>query len=222
MHVAGAGLRGEELVRAHHLAEAVERMMHALRVEDVDLLLRLGVPELEPDEEPVELGLGQREGAFVLDRVLRRHDEERVGELVGRAVDGDLPLLHRLEERRLRLRGRAVDLIGEDDLAHHRAGSELEVVPLLVEDRDAGDVRGQQVGGELDAAEAAAERAGEGLREDRLACARDVLDEDVTTTEERHDREFDLVVLAEDDSLDVLDDAGDLPCEGAAVQTNSP
>jgi len=44
----------------------------------------------------------------------------------------------------------------------------------------------------------------------------------VTTAEERHDREFDLVVLAEDDSLDVLDDAGDLPCEGAAVQTNSP
>jgi hypothetical protein len=30
------------------------------------------------------------------------------------------------------------------------------------------------------------------------------------------------VVLAEDDPLDVLDDAGDLPAEPSAVQTNSP
>jgi len=58
MDVADAPLRGEELVRGHDLTEAVERVMHALGIQDVDLLLRLRVTELQPDEEPVELGLG--------------------------------------------------------------------------------------------------------------------------------------------------------------------
>ena len=40
------------------------------------------VAELEPDHEAVDLRLGQRVGALVLDRVLRREDEERAGELV--------------------------------------------------------------------------------------------------------------------------------------------
>ena len=52
----------------------------------------------------------------------------------------------------------AVDLVGQHDLGHDRAGAELEVAGLLVVDRDAGDVAGQQVGRELDALEAAADR----------------------------------------------------------------
>src|SRR5436190_1775956 len=66
MHVTNAGLRGEELVRGHDLAEGVERVMDALRVQDVDLFLRLGVAQLQPDEESVQLRLGEREGPFVL------------------------------------------------------------------------------------------------------------------------------------------------------------
>ncbi len=179
--------------------------------------------ELEPDEEAIELGFRQREGALVLDRVLGGHDEERVGQLVGRPVDGDLALLHRLEECGLGLWRRAVDLVGEDDLAHHRAGPELERVALLVEDRDAGDVGRQEVRGELDAPEAAAERTREGLREDGLAGPGNVFDEDVPAAEERDDRELDLVVLAEDDPFNVLDHAGDLLGKPSfAVQTNSP
>ena len=80
------------------------------------------------------------------------------GMLVGDAVHRHLPLLHALEERRLGLGRRPVDLVGEHDLAHDRAGPELELLGLLVVDRDAGDVGRQQVGRELDAPEGAAER----------------------------------------------------------------
>ena len=70
-----------------------------LLVEDDDLLERLRVAEADAQHEPVELGLGQGERALVLDRVLGRDDEERVGHRVGDAVDRRLALLHALEQR---------------------------------------------------------------------------------------------------------------------------
>ena len=97
--------------------ELVERVRPLLLVEDHDLLERLRVAEPDPEHEPVELGLRQGERALVLDRVLGRDDEERVGHRVGRAVDRRLALLHALEQARLGLRRRPVDLVGEDDLA---------------------------------------------------------------------------------------------------------
>ena len=108
---------------------------------------------------------------------------------------------------RLGLGRRPIDLVGEDDLAHDRARPELELARLLVEDRQARDVRGQQVRRELDPPERAAEAAGDGLREHRLAGPGHVLDEQVPTTEERHEGEADFVMLADDDALDVGQDA---------------
>src|SRR5690606_4269024 len=137
----------------------------------------------------VELGLGERERALVLNRVLRRHDHERLRQLVADAVDGDLPLLHRLEERRLRLRRRAVDLVGQDDLGHDRPGVELEGARGLVVDRDAGDVRGEQVRRELNALEGAARGPREGAGKHRLTDAGYVLDQEVAATEESRSEE---------------------------------
>ena len=70
------------------------------------------IAETEPHEEAVELRFGQREGAFVIDRVLRGDDEERRFERVGLAVGGDAPLGHRFEQGRLRARRGAVDFVG--------------------------------------------------------------------------------------------------------------
>ena len=88
---------------------------------------------------------GQGERALVLDRVLGRDDEERVGHHVGRPVDRRLALLHALEQGGLGLRRRPVDLVGQDDLAHDRARPELELLGLLVVDRQAGHVGREQV-----------------------------------------------------------------------------
>src|SRR6267142_1142442 len=54
-------------------------------------------------------------------------------EIVGVHVLG-----HRLEQRRLGLRHRAVDLVDEQDVREYRPGPELEVPGLLVVDREAG------------------------------------------------------------------------------------
>ena len=126
------------------------------------------------------------------------------GELARHPVDRDLLLGHRLEERRLRLRHRAVDLVDEDDVREHGAGPELEVALPLVEDGEAGDVRRLEVGRALDARfvapsiEPAIARARIGLRRPR-----DVLEQHVPAAEERRQDELDLLPLPEDDRLDV-------------------
>src|SRR5664280_2633248 len=53
-------------------------------------------------------------------------------------------LLECMEERGLRLGRGAVDLVGKDHLGEDGARAELELLRLLVVDREAGDVRGQQ------------------------------------------------------------------------------
>ena len=161
----------------------------ALRLEDRDLGVAARVADPQAHQEPVELRLGQRIGALELDRVLRRDHEERARERVRVRVDGDLPLLHRLEQRRLRLRRRAVDLVGEHDVGEHAARAELELVRRPVPDRHADDVGGEEVGRELDAVPRRRDRAGDRLGERRLADAGHVLDEQVALGEQAHERE---------------------------------
>ena len=81
--------------------------------EDVPFLLGRRVTERDPQQEAVELRLGQRVRALVLDRVGRGQHVERLGERERRALDGDLALLHRLEQRGLGLRRGPVDLVYE-------------------------------------------------------------------------------------------------------------
>ena len=81
----------------------------------------LGIVDEDVEHEAVELGLGQRIGAFLLDRVLRGQHEERLGQRCRVPPDGDLVLLHRLQQRRLRLGRRAVDLVGQDHVGEDRA-----------------------------------------------------------------------------------------------------
>ena len=80
-------------------------------------------------QEAVDLRLRQRVGALGLDRVLRRHREERPRHRVGGAADRHLVLLHHLEQRRLDLRRRAVDLVGEQEVCEHRPELGVEASP---------------------------------------------------------------------------------------------
>ena len=137
------------------------------------------------------------------------------------AVDRDLVLGHRLEQRRLRLRQRPVDLVHDQDVREDRAGPELEPARLRVPDGEPGDVRRLQVGRALDPRrDAAVDARGERAREHRLRRARHVLEQDVTARRERGQREADHVGLPHDHLLDVAEQpVGDLPGrpEGALV-----
>ena len=202
-------LAGEDLLDGGHRGQLLERGGGLEAVEHPHLLLEGEVADAHLDQEAVDLGLGEGEGAAELERLLGREHDEGLGEAVGDAVDGDLPLLHRLEQARLGLRGGAVDLVGEEHLGEDRAPSEFEGGGLGIEDVDPGDVTGEQVGGELDALEEAAEGAGQGLGELRLADPGDVLDEDVATAEEGDHTLLDLGLLAHDDRADTLDEPPD-------------
>src|SRR5438132_11806321 len=99
--LARGGLSAEELLRGQHLIDRLEWVDVSLRIEDGDLFELLWVAEMNTHEEAVELCLGKRERALILDRVLRGPDEERLRQLVDAPVDGCLVLILRLQHRTL-------------------------------------------------------------------------------------------------------------------------
>ena len=144
----------------------------------------------------------------MLDRVLGREHEERPLEPARQALARHLVLLHRLEQRRLRLRRGAVDLVGEEEVREDRPGAELEVGGALVVDRRAGHVGGHQVGRELDPAEAQSGRLREGARHQRLGQAGEILDQDVAVGEQAEQDELERLTLADDRALDLVEQPG--------------
>ena len=197
----------DDLVGRDHGLEVVDRVLELEPGEHRRLLLGRRIAEIEADQEPVELGLGQ---AGTSPRGPRGSGSRstRNGGVRSYVVPSTetLPLGHRLQERRLGPRRGPVDLVGQDDLREDRAGPELELGRLRVEDRGAGDVRRQQVGRALHPLERRPDAAGQGPREHRLGHARHVLEQDVPLGEIGDQRQDDLLPLADDDLLDVGDD----------------
>ena len=117
-HAAHHRHRGVDRLQPRDRGHAVFRRVqhagpHAVLTHDPALIFlgRIGQDLLE--QEPVELRLRQRIRALLLDRVLRGDDGEAGTQLVLHAIDGDMPLLHGLQQRGLRLGWRAVDLVRE-------------------------------------------------------------------------------------------------------------
>ena len=119
---------------------------------------------------------------------------------MGLAADRHLTLGHDLEQRRLHLRGSAVDLVGEHEVGEHRAELDVERLGRRAVDAGAHDVGGDEVGRELDAGERAAEhlrqrRDGQGLAE-----AGDAFEEAVAAGEQADEHPLEDAVLADDDA----------------------
>ncbi len=143
---------------------------------------RRGPPDVQLEEEAVDLGLRQRVRPLQVDRVLARQHEERERKVPRLAHHRHPPLGHRLEHRRLRLGARPVHLIGEQHVGEDRPGLERHrplAVVALFEDERAGDVAGHQVGRELHPAELEVQQLAERADEHRLADARHPLQQHV-------------------------------------------
>ena len=127
------------------------------------------------------------------------------------AADGDLVLLHRLQQRRLRLRRRAVDLVGQDHVGEDRAlaGTGTRRLPdglVLLDHLGAGDVGGHQVGRELDAAELQRQRVGQRADHQRLGQPRHADQQAVPAGEHGHQQLLDHLLLADDHPAQLLGD----------------
>ena len=117
-------------------------------------------------------------------------------------------LRHSFQQRGLRLRHRTVDLVDQDDVGEDRAGPKLEVALPLIEDRQTGDVRRLQVRSALDARRSrAVDRLGDRPGEHGLRGAGHVLEQHVAPAHQRGEDELDLLSLAVDDGLDVVQEA---------------
>ena len=164
-----------------------------------------GVADLDHQHEPVQLGLGQGVGPFLLDRVLGGHHQERIGQRVGRVADGDLTLLHRLQQRGLHLGRGPVDLVGQHQVGEDRAALGHELALGLVVDDRAHDVGRQQIGRELDALKAHRQRVRQGLDGQGLGQAGHPLQQHVATGEQADQDAVDHRLLTDDDLADLGD-----------------
>ena len=162
-----------------------------------------GIADPHAQEEAVELAFGQRIRPFELERVLRGEHQKRRPERPRLAVHGDLAVVHRFEQGALGAGRGAVDLVGQHDLGEERAGLEDELPARLMKDAGADQVAGEQVGRELDAVERTGQAAGQGLGQQRLADAGNVLEQQVAVGQQGDEREVDDVVLAQEDRGDV-------------------
>jgi hypothetical protein len=110
-------------------------------------------------------------------------------------------LLHDLQQRALHLGGRAVDLVGEQQVGEHRAELGAERAAVGLPDPGADDVGGDQVGRELDAGERAAQRLGERADGQRLGQAGDAFEQDVAAGQQRDEHALEHRILAYDNAL---------------------
>ena len=146
-------------------------------------------------QEAVELRLGQRIDALLLDRILRRHHHEPIAKREAFAVDRHGALLHRLQQRRLRLGRGAVDFVGEQQIGENRPARQREGAGLKVEQIRTDDVARHQIGRELDPPEIEPDHARETAREQRLGGARWPFEQHVPAREQGDEQDVDRRLL---------------------------
>jgi hypothetical protein len=189
LDLSGRLTQGDHVLARHDRFEPGQLRGRRVVAQDGGFFGRVRVADVQSHQEAVELRLGQRVGAVVLERVLRCDHEERTGQGVRNSVDGDRGLAHRFEQRGLGLRARAVDLVGQNHVGEQRAGLKGEVGAGPAVDHlrggDAQDVAGQQVAGELDTLEAGVDGAGQRVGQRGLAHARHVFQQQMAAGDQR-------------------------------------
>ena len=216
-HVVGDGHPADELLEVLDFGTGDDRLHVRHRIgrrglHDAQLLRVRRIIDPRVEHETVELGFRQRVRAFLFDRVLGREDEEGRRQRVVLAGHRHGALLHRFEQGGLRFGRRSVDLVCQHDVRKNRPLHEFELA-RLVEDLGADDVGGHQVGRELDAVEAEAERPRDGVDEEGFGQTRHTDQQHVAASKDRRGNFPDDVVLAYDDLPDFREQRPVFPIE---------
>ena len=156
-------------------------------------------------QEAIELGFGQRIGAFHFDGILRRHHEERRFQFMRGGAAGDGAFLHGFEQRRLRFRRGAIDFVGQNQVGENRTGLEAQGLVAAVvgfHDHAADDVGGHEIGRELDARIPEAEGASQSAQKGGFSKARHAFEQHVAAREQADQNAIDHTLLTHDDFAD--------------------
>jgi hypothetical protein len=179
-----------------------------LELEDVELGFFAREAHGNGEEKAIELRLGEGEGSSGGGVVLSGHDEKGIGQVLRFAIDGDLPLIHGLEEGGLRARRGPIDLIGEKEIGKHWAGYEVEAAVALMIEIVAEDVGREEVGSELEALETATHRSGEGMGQRGFSNARRPGEEGMPTGQEGSEEKIGRVIRAKDGGEEMIANGG--------------
>ena len=109
---------------------------------------------------------------------------------------------HAFEQRGLGARRGAVDLVGQQDVGEDRSRPELKRAFPRIVDVCSDDVRGEQVGGELNPAELRIHQPGERLGQSCLADAGHVVEQDVAAGDKRDEQVVNHLRFAADDAVE--------------------
>ena len=138
-------------LRIENGLEMFECFLRATGTQQLFLIDTVRVSDRQLHQKSIELRFGQRKRSDVFDRILRRDHQKRLRQRQAALLDADHSFAHRFEQRGLRLRRRAIDLIGEKYVGENRAGDEFEFLLVLVVNRHADDIRRKKIARELDA-----------------------------------------------------------------------
>ena len=159
------------------------------------------------EHEAVDLRFGKRIRPLLLDRVLRRKDQERLRQAVCLLADRHLLLLHRLEKRGLHLRRRTVDFIGQQKVREHRTLLRRELARLRRIDQGADDIGRQQIRRKGNALEVQPQHLRQRVHAERFRQARYALQENMPARHQRQHQSVDQLLLTDDHLADLLADS---------------
>jgi hypothetical protein len=204
VHLAAFALQRGEFLRAAHRGYRVFGSGDAL---DDDEFLHLGrIADQDLHHEAVDLRLGQRIRALGLDRVLRRHHEERIGTLCDSPAIVTWRSCMTSSSALCTLAGARLISSASSRLVNTGPERGRELAGLLAVDARSHQVGGHEVRRELDPAEGAADRSRQGFHGKRLGEARHAFDQQVPLRQHRHHDALQEMVLADDDFLDLVED----------------
>ena len=118
-------------------------------------------------------------------------------------ADRDLPLAHRLEQRGLNLRRRAIHLVGEHEIVEERPLAKHERAVLRPVDLRAGEIGRQEIRGELQAVEVALDAVAQHLDRAGLREAGRALHEQVAVAEQHGEHPVEQAFLTDDETFEM-------------------
>ena len=135
---------------------------------------------------------------------MRGHHEKRLRQRVGFIAKRHLAFLHRFKQRALHLGGRAVDFVGQNEVAENGAVLGVERSFARIVNHRADDVGGQHVGRELQPLKLHLRGRRERFERERLRQAGHAFQKDVAVGDEADEQAVHEMFLANEDAADFL------------------